>query len=879
MRRLICTISVFGAIGLGLLVGHSALAARFDLSPATTQFIEGCDSSVNIEVNTEGDLSDAANALVHYNPAEIEIVDADSGLPGTQIRSGNAYEAYVDNTVIPADGLIRLTGFSFIRQLSGTATFGTIIFRGRPGVTDTALTVEFVAGSTTDSNIAEFLTSDDLLTGVTNGSYTFRTGSCVVDTTPPWVTNANPAPDASGVPLDANVSFSLHDNQAGVNLDSIQINVAGTIYSLAGPNIFTYTGNSLNYQITVNPISDFTSGAPVLVEINAADLDGNRMAPYRYSFNQPVTPPPPPPSCESLGCANPDTCVVEPQLPGEIVEEPTVPESQRLTLDDVNFYVADGTLEISPDNKGQLTTLINEPLIVSITKSKFPRDVDNVILTLNNFSYLLGESQTAGAYQTTIRMPAGAAKYSFFISISYKDGAYDRVDGALSLLAPGVLWQGIRENHLVGAKVTLYEYYASYRVWDGTPYHQSNPETTDASGQFAFLVPPNRYYLLIQKDGYRDVVTPVFTVANNVVNPDVEMLVKPPPLAEVWNPNVSLPENLGNVAQNLGQKAVYGGQIVQKDVLNNPQVEKTNEDIITPTVAAVALLNYGTAISFASLLPYLQLLFTQPILLLFPKRRKGWGTVYHALSKMPIDLAIVRLYDKVTGRLVQTRVTDHEGRFAFFVQPGNYFIKVTKPNFSFPTEYLKDKKEDIKYLDIYHGEEIQVTEKNTLVTPNIPVDPVEVEKARVDRRAILAYFGRKVQNAVALTGVVLSAVAVLISPKLWVIGIFLAQSLFYILFKRLARPRRPKSWGIVYERQTRAPVGLTVARIFETEYNKLLETQVTDSHGRYSFLVGNNSYYVTFSKPGYEPKKTEVIDLRKAGSEGAVGLDVALEKA
>ncbi|MFA5128971.1 MAG: Ig-like domain-containing protein [Patescibacteria group bacterium] len=874
MRRIICTIA---AIGFSFLLGHFALAARFELSPASTGFIIGCDSAVNIEIDTAGETSDAANILIRYNPAQIEIRDANPSASGIQIRNGNAYEAYADNIVLPGEGLIRLTGFSFLEQLTGRATFGTIIFRPRAGAVGTALTVEYVAGSTIDSNIAEYLTSDDLLTGVTNGSYTFSGGSCVADVTPPSVLNPDPTPDERDVPLDTNVIFDIRDSQSGVDLDSLTVNVDGIIYTRGGINRFSFVGTPESYAVAINPDTDFTPGVPVLVEINAADLSGNRMTPYRYIFNQPAAPPPEPPSCEALGCISPATCTAEPVLPEEITEEPTVPESQRLNLGDFSFYIADGTLQIYPNRNDELTTLQNSPLIISISENKFPREVERIVLTLNSFSYLLGYNEISDARQTTIQTPSTAGKLSSVILVDYKDGSHDRILGTLSLLSRGFIWQGTAANKLSGAKVTLYESTAGSRVWDATPYHQINPQITDASGQFAFLVPPGRYYLLVQKDDYRDQTTSVFEIANNVVNQSVEILIKPPSLSEVWNPEGPITENIQNVAKNLGEKTIYASEIVRKDVLDNPEVEKNNESIAVPTVAAVAIVSYGTAISLGSLLPFLQLIFTQPLLLLFPKRRKGWGIVYHSLSKMPVDLAIVRLYEKVTNRLVQTRVTDKEGRFAFFVQPGQYFIKVVKPNFAFPSNFVKDIKEDVKYLDIYHGEEITVTEKNTLVTPNIPIDPVE-GTAKPDKKIVLAHFGRKAQNIIAPLGILAAAISVLISPQLWMVAVLAGHCLLYALFRRLARSKKPKSWGIVYENQTKAPVGLTVARIFETEYNKLLETQVTDGRGRYSFLVGNNAYYVTFSKPGFAPKRTETIDLRGRKEGAAVGLDVGLDK-
>jgi hypothetical protein len=877
MKKFICTIGVAGFIGLSFFLGHTVSAARFELSPASTGFITGCDSAVSIEINTLGDTSDAANVLVHYDPTKIEIVDTNPAAAGVQIRNGNAYEAYADNVVLPGSGLIRLTGFSFLNRLSGQATFGTIIFRGRAGAANANFTIEYTSGSTTDSNIAEYLTSDDLLTGVTNGSYTFRGGSCAADVTPPNVLNPSPAPDERDAPLDTNITFDIRDSQSGVDIDTLTINVDGIIYTRSGVNRFSFVGAPESYAVAINPDHDFTPGAPVLVEINASDFSGNGMAPYRYLFNQPAAPPPVPPSCEALGCAAPTDCTAEPILPEDIVEEPTVPESQQLALSDFSFYGAEGSIQLLPNRSDEITTLAGTSVIVSAAASKFDREVARVLITLNGRSYLLGYNLTSDAYQTILQMPSAAARFPLIISIDYTDDAHDRVDGAFSLLSQGFVWQGTVGNKLSGAQVTLYESSAGSRVWEAAAYHQSNPQITGADGQFSFLVPSGRYYLLIQKDGFRDQTSTVFEIANNVVNQGVEILVRPPTLAEVWDPAAPVTENIQNVAKNLGEKTIYVSEVLRKDVLDNPAVEETNENIAAPAVAAVAVAAYGTAISLGSLLPFLQLLFTQPLLLLFPKRRKGWGIVYHSLSKMPVDLAIVRLYEKVTSRLVQTRVTDKEGRFAFFVQPGQYFIKVVKPNFSFPTAYLKNEKEDVKYLDLYHGEEITVTEKNTLVTPNIPIDPAEAG-AKPDRKILLAHFGRKAQNIIAPVGIVAAAISVLISPQIWMVGILAGHCLLYALFRRLARNKKPKSWGIVYEVKTKAPVGLTVARIFETEYNKLLETQVTDGRGRYSFLVGNNAYYVTFSKPGFAPKRTETVDLRGRKEGAAVGLDVGLDK-
>jgi len=89
-------------------------------------------------------------------------------------------------------------------------------------------------------------------------------------------------------------------------------------------------------------------------------------------------------------------------------------------------------------------------------------------------------------------------------------------------------------------------------------------------------------------------------------------------------------------------------------------------------------------------------------------------------------------------------------------------------------------------------------------------------------------------------------------------------------------PPKPKSWGIIYDEKTKQPIGQGIVRIFETRFNKLLETQVTDAKGHYAFLVGKNEYELLAEKSGYEPKEIKPIDLIK--KDQIVNLDLGLKK-
>jgi len=276
------------------------------------------------------------------------------------------------------------------------------------------------------------------------------------------------------------------------------------------------------------------------------------------------------------------------------------------------------------------------------------------------------------------------------------------------------------------------------------------------------------------------------------------------------------------------------------------------------------------------LLPYLHLIFVEPLLYLFRKKRKKWGIVYNALSKVPVDLAVVRLFRKSDNALVQTRVTDKNGRYVLIVkEAGKYYLSITKSGFVFPTRYLASDKEDARYIDLYHGESLEVTAKDAAITANIPLDPSE-KKIMPERQVIFGYLLKNVRVIVSYVGLILAALIFLIYPT-WITGIsILLHLILFAIFLRLIVPKKPKSWGIVYDEKTKEPLLYAIVRILDIKFNKLLETQVTDSKGRYSFLVSKNQYQLLTEKAGYAKKEIKPVDL--VSKEEIVDLDMGLEK-
>jgi hypothetical protein len=307
-----------------------------------------------------------------------------------------------------------------------------------------------------------------------------------------------------------------------------------------------------------------------------------------------------------------------------------------------------------------------------------------------------------------------------------------------------------------------------------------------------------------------------------------------------------------------------------------PEVQQTVE-VAIPVVAVSAVATTTVLASSFNLLTYLHFFFTSPLVFLARRKRKAFGVVYNAVTKVAIDLAIVRLYDVTTNRLVKSVVTNAEGKYFFGANPGRYRIVVTKKEFTFPSVYLQGVKDDGVFLDVYSGQEITVTQNDATIAANIPLDVEQSETqhapAYLTRRRLL----RRLQMTFAFSGTAVSAIVWVLAPSWGTFTLVVAQCVVFFLCRRLARARKPRGWGVVYDVNTRRPVGNAIVRLFEPKYNKLVESTLTDSLGRYSFLLGPNEYFVSTNREGYEEHIVRPIDYRNKKDPEPLIVDVPLE--
>ncbi|MBD3311224.1 MAG: hypothetical protein GF349_01850 [Candidatus Magasanikbacteria bacterium] len=551
---------------------------------------------------------------------------------------------------------------------------------------------------------------------------------------------------------------------------------------------------------------------------------------------------------------------------------PNILPEERIDLQNIEVWLSERTVQAVFLDR-TVSTLSGDQITILISaESLADRPVVGLSYYLNSDVYNFVYNPVDNIYSLDIVAPR-AGTYESIVEVRYEEQITDTLNFFVRTHNLGQIQDKRNGNSLEGVEVKLVRPEQGDRIWSAENYRQENPQVTNSFGAYGYVVPIGTYKLIATKNQYRVYESQPFYVGNNVINRNFELIYIPPKLEEVIDEDAALIENVGNVARNISEKATAQVAVLQ-ELSDDPKVEEATKKVAAPAVLTVSLAAVMPSL-WSIVLPLLRFLFLQPLLLLGRRRRKRWGIVYNSYSKLPIDLAVVRLLDAATGKVVRSRVTDKEGRYLFIVDPGEYRIQVIKQDYVFPSEILKEVKTDRELVDLYHGEKIKVTEQNVSLTPNIPIDPADVKKT--PRRIKWEKRFRVLQHIISIAGIVATIISLYISPT-WYLWVFLGiHLLLYSLFFIYVKPKKPKGWGIIYDKNTNKPIGKVMVRLFTKDYNKLVASQVTDTKGRYSFLVGPNDYYITYQKPGYKPVRSDDISMKK-GDKGIIIKDQIMEK-
>lgn len=153
-----------------------AFAATLSLSPSAGTYNKGCTFSLEVKLDTQGVQTDGTDAILLYDQSKVT---------ATSIVSGTIYADYPGNNIDDSKGVVTTSGLASISSpFSGVGTLATINFvvKDAAQVGATQISFDFNPNDktkTTDSNVVQRGGSAaEVLSSVTNGSYTIGTGVC-----------------------------------------------------------------------------------------------------------------------------------------------------------------------------------------------------------------------------------------------------------------------------------------------------------------------------------------------------------------------------------------------------------------------------------------------------------------------------------------------------------------------------------------------------------------------------------------------------------------------------------------------------------------------------------------------------------------------------
>ena len=150
-------------------------------------------------------------------------------------------------------------------------------------------------------------------------------------------------------------------------------------------------------------------------------------------------------------------------------------------------------------------------------------------LVLETFKYT--DPDGDGIYTATIDAPKVHGEYDIMTILEYKDTKLGYRELHLTAVIDPEGYVYVRnsdgETRIEGSIVTLLwknPKTSSFELWPATDFKQVNPQTTDKTGNYSFLVPEGTYQLTVTASNYYNYTSPEFTVTQGAgVHENIEL--------------------------------------------------------------------------------------------------------------------------------------------------------------------------------------------------------------------------------------------------------------------------------------------------------------------------------------------------------------------
>lgn len=200
-------------------------------------------------------------------------------------------------------------------------------------------------------------------------------------------------------------------------------------------------------------------------------------------------------------------------------------------------------------------------------------------------------------------------------------------------------------------------------------------ERANAKGEFSTLFPAGQYTLGVQAENFT-----FSPAASPAIRPEQGILYS--------GGKITVPEG-GRPLSIVVPMKPTGAEVssIQSKLLHWWQnIQKISRLLSWPIFIVGALLN--TVLIFwvpGALFLIMEVLYVILVIVkvaLEVRIRPAYGLVRDSITHIPVDLAVVRLFEQGTNRLIMTRVTDSRGRFFALPPSGTYTVTITKPGFA-----------------------------------------------------------------------------------------------------------------------------------------------------------------------------------------------------
>ncbi len=243
------------------------------------------------------------------------------------------------------------------------------------------------------------------------------------------------------------------------------------------------------------------------------------------------------------------------------------------------------------------------------------------------------------------------------------------------------------------------------------------------------------------------------------------------------------------------------------------------------------------------------------------RKKRYWGTVYDSQSKQPLDPVMVELFDATTGKKLEQAITDISGRYGFLANQGHFRITAQKTHYQFPSQKISGNNDQI-FDNLYYGTEFNL-DANTVIAPNIPMDPLGFDWNQMDKQRIVKFHPLREQllelvlNSLFWAGFAWGVLVLILQPSFWHWLVMLSYAA--IALAQLFWPK-PRLWGRIFAKNTKECLNGLILELNHPQLPVTIAKAKTNFEGKYFLKAAPGNYALHIFRQDQE-NKTQIAAL------------------